>query len=338
MNPILIVGHRLAGAILAHALIDEGFKVYCTDAEIDHSASRVAAGLINPFIGPKLNIPQEFRDCIEANLRFFKKWEKLYGDKLFKEETLLRVFTSEHQVIKWKELSDSSEYAQSFVSEKNLNQMGISGRWGAGETKSYRLDTERFIEKSKQLLISMDSWIKPREADISLTSKQTTIFAEGYNVANNPFFNWLPFAPAQGEILKLQGPHFPAVSNGTWLLPNCHDKYLSGSTWKHTDLNSGPTLEGKSEIYRKLKFIPINQFQELDHLSGIRSGTKDRNPIIGRHPKLQNLFIFNGFGSRGSTTIKLSANHLINLLARNIELPSKINLNRFMDDYREISA
>ena len=337
MNPIFIVGHGLAGAILAHSLLDEGFKVYCTDAEIDHSASRVAAGLINPFIGPKLNIPQEFRDCIEANIIFFKKWEKLYGENLFKEETLLRVFSSEHQVIKWKELSDSSEYAKSFVSEKNLNQIGIFGRWGAGETKSYRLDVGRFIEKSKQLLMSMDSWIEPREADMSSKSKQTTIFAEGYNVANNSFFNWLPFAPAQGEILELQGPHFPAVSNGTWLLPPCDDKYLSGSTWKHTDLNSGPTIEGKSEIYRELKFIPINQFREVDHFSGIRSGTKDRNPIIGRHPTHQNLFIFNGFGSRGSTTIKLSANHLINFLVRNVELPSHINLNRFMEYYRKIS-
>ena len=131
MEPIFIVGHGLAGALLTHSLIDEGFKVYCTDAAIDHSASRVAAGLINPFIGPKLNIPLDFRNCIEANIRFFKNWENFYGEKIFKEETLFRVFTSEHQVIKWKELSDSSEYAQSFVSEKNLNQMGIIGRWGA---------------------------------------------------------------------------------------------------------------------------------------------------------------------------------------------------------------
>lgn len=338
MEPIFIVGHGLAGALLAHSLIDEGFKVYCTDAAIDHSASRVAAGLINPFIGPKLNIPLDFRNCIEANIRFFKKWENLNGETLFKEETLLRVFTSEHQVIKWKELSDSSEYAQSFVSEKNLNQMGIIGRWGAGETKSYRLDAGRFIQKSKQLLKSMDSWIEPQEADLSFISKQTAIFAEGYNVANNLFFNWLPFAPAQGEILELKGPHLPALSNGTWLLPHCGDKYLSGSTWKHTDLKSGPTSAGKSQIYRKLKFIPINEFQEVDHLSGIRSGTKDRNPIIGRHPTHHNLFIFNGFGSRGSTTIKLCADHLINFLARNIELPSKINLNRFMKHYRAISA
>ena len=57
MEPIFIVGRGLAGALLTHSLIDEGFKVYCTDAAIDHSASRVAAGLINPFIGPKLNIP-----------------------------------------------------------------------------------------------------------------------------------------------------------------------------------------------------------------------------------------------------------------------------------------
>ena len=66
MKSILIVGHGLAGAILAHTLIDRGLRVTCTEGKINHSASRIAAGLINPFIGPKLNIPLDFQQCIEV--------------------------------------------------------------------------------------------------------------------------------------------------------------------------------------------------------------------------------------------------------------------------------
>ena len=66
-------GHGLAGAILAHTLINRGIKVTCTEGQIKHSASRIAAGLINPFIGPKLNPPPTFGKCMESNFQFFSK-------------------------------------------------------------------------------------------------------------------------------------------------------------------------------------------------------------------------------------------------------------------------
>ena len=53
MKPVLVVGHGLAGAILAQSLLMRGIRVHCVDAGIKHSASSVAAGLVNPFIGPK---------------------------------------------------------------------------------------------------------------------------------------------------------------------------------------------------------------------------------------------------------------------------------------------
>lgn len=334
MKPVLVVGHGLAGAILAQSLLMRGIMVHCVDAGIKHSASSVAAGLINPFIGPKLNTPEQFNECMKANLAFFQNWEIKTGEKLLHSEHLLRVFTSEKQVSRWKELSESSAYALSFLDERELNKIGISGKWGAGKTQAYRLHIQRFLALSKERLISMNCWQSGNDIDIKDKSVSAIIFAEGFNVIENPFFNWLPFAPAQGEILELCGPVLPSVSNGTWLIPSAENNYLSGSTWKHSDLKSGPTLEGKNEIYRNLNFVPIEIFKEINHFSGIRSGTKDRNPILGKHPEHKNLFIFNGFGSRGSTTIMSNANRLINLLALEIELPEKVSLKRFMEYYK----
>lgn len=334
MKPVLVVGHGLAGAILAQSLLMRGIMVHCVDAGIKHSASSVAAGLINPFIGPKLNVPEQFNECMKANLAFFQNWEIEVGEKLFHSEHLLRVFTSEKQVSRWKELSESSAYALSFLDERELDQNGISGKWGAGKTQAYRLHIQRFLALSKERLISMNCWQNGNDIDIKDKSVSAIIFAEGFNVIENPFFNWLPFAPAQGEILELCGPVLPSASNGTWLIPSADNNYLTGSTWKHSDLKSGPTLEGKNEIYRNLNFVPIEIFKEINHFSGIRSGTKDRNPILGQHPEHKNLFIFNGFGSRGSTTIMSNAKRLINLLELEIELPEKVSLKRFMEYYK----
>ena len=335
MKSVLVVGHGLAGAILTQSLLQKGFHVQCMDADIQYSASCIAAGLINPFIGPKLNQPEDFDQCIQANSSFFKNWERETGEQLLKKENLIRVFTCEKQGKRWEELSRISSHAHSFLSPGKLNNLGISGKWGAGKTHAYRINIRRFLTQSKERLVSMGCWINPKMEEIHPKADKVIIFAEGFNVIENPFFNWLPFAPAQGEILELHGPAFPAISNGTWLLPNNYTNYLTGSTWKHSDLKSGPTPQGKNEIFGNLNFVPVEQFKQLNHFSGIRSGTKDRNPIIGRHPKYNNLFIFNGFGSRGSTTIKLNADRLIDLLKQDIELPQNINLTRFRDYYHD---
>lgn len=308
------------------------------EGKIEHSASRIAAGLINPFIGPKLNLPFAFQQCIDGSLDFFGKWNTQFDDFLFKTESLLRIFKSEKQKAKWDDLrrnTVSSRYTLSSISSEELRDSGIMGKYGAGETKAFRLDIEKFLQLSRQKLKSMNCWVEETFDYKEVNKNEIIIFAEGYNVCENPYFNWLPFAPAQGEILEFTGPQSPALSNGTWFLPNKLN-FIAGSTWRHKDLKSGPTKTGYDTICENLKFIPISKYKKFNHLSGIRSGTLDRNPIIGQHPKLGNLYIFNGFGSRGSTTIKLHADHLTELIINGVKLPQYIDLNRFITLFPKI--
>ena len=135
MKSILIVGHGLAAAILAHTLIDRGLRVTCTDGGINHSASRIAAGLINPFIGPKLNIPLDFQQCIVSNSHFFKKWEDESNEILFKPESLLRIFKSEKQRTKWNELSKYKESRYTLSFKRKIGRIRIHAMYGAGEPK-----------------------------------------------------------------------------------------------------------------------------------------------------------------------------------------------------------
>ena len=58
MIDFLIVGHGLAGATLAHLLLERGQRIMVLDKKLPHCASQVAAGLVNPLIGPKFNIPE----------------------------------------------------------------------------------------------------------------------------------------------------------------------------------------------------------------------------------------------------------------------------------------
>ena len=337
MISVLVVGHGLSGAIIAHTLTDHGLEVHCIEGRVPHSASQVATGLINPFIGPKLNTPTEIDECLFANQEFFKKWEEMSNQKLYYKDSLIRVFRTEQQLLKWRLLENedlSSKFATSLASKHEIKNLGLTAPFGAGITLSYRLDILAYLKLSKERLIAKSRWTSTLFEESMINEFDITIFAEGHNVSANPYFNWLPFAPAQGEILELGGPRLPLCSNGTWFLPHSSKNAKAGSTWKHEDLKSGPTDKGKKTIYKNLNFLPIDQFKLVNHLSGIRSGTMDRSPIIGRHPKISKLYIFNGFGSRGSTTIKMNAERLAEFIILEKPLNQNIDLNRFKKKIR----
>ena len=46
----------------------------------------------------------------------------------------------------------------------------------------------------------------------------------------------------------------------------------------------------KNEIIKKCNFVKIEEEQIEEEFSGVRSGTRDRNPIIGVHPQKITIF------------------------------------------------
>ena len=60
-DKVLIVGHGLAGAMLAQVFIQHGVRVDVSEANLPYCASSVAAGLVNPLIGPKTESTSGYR-------------------------------------------------------------------------------------------------------------------------------------------------------------------------------------------------------------------------------------------------------------------------------------
>lgn len=331
---MVIVGHGLAGATLSQFLLKIGQPVLVVDGNLPHSASGVAAGLVNPFLGPKLNCPPQLSSCLEANLNFHRFIELNCGKSFYEELTLRRIFISAEQRNRWRSKSmmdENSSYMLGEESEKKLESMDLFAPFGAGLTKAFRLLIPKFISYSKQILKKRKSWIDGSFDESEWKNAEKVVFCEGHRVMQNPFFNFLPFSPAQGEILRLKGPTLDPVSNGTWFCPD-DDKFgITGSTWKHDNMDCGPTESGRRTILQNLSFLKIDQYEVCGHSSGVRSSTKDRFPIMGIHPKNSRYFLFNGFGSRGATTIAYYAEQMTNFVLRGVKLPKEVCLNRFDD-------
>ncbi len=332
MIDFLIVGHGLAGSVLARTLMKRGYRVMVLDIRSRHSASRVAAGLINPLIGPKFNFPLHIENCLTESENFFRSIEKETGCSLYEKFHLHRIFVSANQRKLWLEKSQNfafRRYAQSVQTEKECEKIGIEAPLGAGIQLAYRLNFNRFLEQSEQILRAATSWLDGSFDQKDWNEAKKIVFCEGYLVQQNPWFGHLPFAPAQGEILLMENCLSHAASNGTWVVPENKDRCLAGSTWKHDDLESGPTVEGKQQILENLPLLNKITPRIIDHRSGIRPSTRDRSPILGRHRKNEKMFLFNGFGSRGATTIPFYAKHMMNFMINETPLPMEADLKRF---------
>jgi glycine/D-amino acid oxidase-like deaminating enzyme len=333
MADFIIVGHGLAGSVMAHYLIARGQKVTVIDAGLPHSASAVSVGLVNPLIGPKLNPPFMITECLMENELFFQQCERAWGKTFYRSIPLHRIFISQKQKNTWNEIErnpDFSEFQNGQRSTSHYEEMSIQAPFGAGITKNaWQLDVPHFLQASKDYLTRKKAW---KNSPFEMRNQQDSpkiIFCEGFRVLENPWFKDLPFAPARGEVLTVQSGIDLALSNGSWHLPGFGDYAHLGSTWDHQNLVTGPTEKGKKEILQKCDFFDFSKKDFPQHISGVRSGTKDRHPIIGVHPNHKNLFLFNGFGSRGTSTIPHYAKIMTDFLLDDHPLPSEANLNRF---------
>lgn len=67
----------------------------------------------------------------------------------------------------------------------------------------------------------------------------------------------------------------------------------------------------------------------VDQLAGIRPTVTDRRPLVGQHPKFSNLYILNGFGSRGVMIAPFASEQLLNSIEKGDEIHPNMNISRF---------
>ena len=65
------------------------------------------------------------------------------------------------------------------------------------------------------------------------------------------------------------------------------------------------------------------------HKTGIRPATKDRRPMLGKHPDHDCVYIFNGFGAKGVSLIPYYSKMMIDLLVNQNQPHIDVNISRF---------
>ena len=158
------------------------------------------------------------------------------------------------------------------------------------------------------------------------------VFAEGFGIKQNPYFDHLPLEEAKGESIIIHAPELDIdflLKSTLFVLPLGNKQYKVGATFNSTDKTSEPSLEGKEELVEKLKKVIEVPFTIISQTAGIRPTVKDRKPMIGVHPEHSRLAVLNGLGTRGVMIGPSVAKNLFHHIESGQEIVPETDIKRF---------
>lgn len=347
---ILIIGQGLAGSLLAHTLIENEQAVTVIDNCSPQSASRIAAGIINPLTGQRMVVAPDVEYCLPVAIERYTHLAEQFNQVFYVPKQILRLFRDDSDKERFRSRSNNDDYkgylGQKFDAGKSDEPINDSlGGFKQKRTahlnipllldclREYFKQNATYIAESleyEELEIFDDviQWKNNRFDDV--------IFCEGANAIDNPWFRWLPFQLSRGDLLTINTEEkLPKsiINHGHWLLPLDGQGAKIGASYSWDWTEEAPSPEAKQDLIRSAKEILVrgDSLKIIDHQSGIRPTTKDKQPFIGTHPEFRHLHCFNGFGSRGGMLIPYHANCMVEHLLTQNPLPPAADIIRFQE-------
>lgn len=287
---LMILGHGIAGALLAEVSASAGFRVRVWD-DGGASSSRVAAGLFTPITGKRLAEGWGTAPGLNCLRRFYPRLEACLGVSFFHPLPTLRVFQSASQRDEW-EAKPTSGLLGPLVQVPPP----LRGTFGCG-----RIDGGGWVDLPV-LLDALEARRKARGEWGEPLPAMRTVWCTGHRAADHELWACAGWRNAHGDVLTVRAPGFPeshVTSFGRFLLPTGKACFRLGATYNWATRTPVPRQEGRRELEADLQQLTSLPFEVLEHQAGIRPVALARVPIIGPHPEEKDQWIFNGFGSKG---------------------------------------
>lgn len=158
------------------------------------------------------------------------------------------------------------------------------------------------------------------------------VFAEGFGIRQNPYFNHLPLNGTKGELLAVSIPGLDLkkiIKSSVFLLPDTDGNFKVGATYEWEDKTETPTASARDELEKNLQEFLHLPYEIVGHKAGIRPTVKDRKPLLGTHPEHKNLHVMNGLGTRGVMLAPFCADLLYDFIENGKAIPQPMSASRF---------
>ncbi|MGO4292864.1 NAD(P)/FAD-dependent oxidoreductase [Chitinophaga sp. RAB17] len=337
----LIIGQGIAGTMLSWFLLQAGKKVIVIDDAKSNSASRVAAGIINPVSGRRFE-PAWMYDTIYPFAKdTYSQLSALLQVPVFTERQLWTVFPSAQMreaFLNKTTVNDYTELPAALKYEAFLDQP-----FGAAIVNGATVNLRSLLPVYRLYLIEQEALLETHFDMAALEISSTgiiygdieadkIIFCDGVATTALSFFKSVKFLPNKGEVLLVKVPGLETtdiIKKGITLVPQENGVFWAGSSfvWDYED--DHPTATQREVLEQRLGQLLKVPYEVVGHLSAVRPSGNDRRPIAGFHPNYPAIGIFNGLGTKGCSLAPFMAAHFRDVLVANAPLMPEIALQRY---------
>ena len=348
MIDYLIVGLGLAGIAFCERLEEHG-KTFIVINDDSQTSSNIAGGLYNPVILKRFSLAWKAHEQLNLAQKFYKSLEDKLGVPLDHKMPVLRIFASVEEQNLWFEAADKQKL-QPYLSTKLLlnNNPCLDAQYGFGEVlHTGRVDTQKLVKAytgylSKKKLLYKETFnfddlkIGAKGVSYRTINAKRIVFATGFGLKRNRYFNYLPLNGTKGELLTIKAPLLKeerVIKSSVFIIPVGNDLYRIGATYKWKDKNNEPTSEARLELLTKLETFLCCDYKIVSHVAGIRPTVADRRPLVGKHPVLDHIYLLNGFGSRGVMIAPYASKQLYEYIESGGSIDPEMDISRYEKAY-----
>ncbi|WP_310595457.1 FAD-dependent oxidoreductase [Flavobacterium sp.] len=346
MIDYLIVGCGLAGISFAEEALQHNKSIVVIDNDSQNS-SKIAGGLYNPVILKRFSEVWEAQSQLVTMNAFYAQLKPKISQQFDFKMPIVRKFFSIEEQNNWFAASDKPALSPFLSTQLHCKEyQGITAPFGYGEVlHTGYVDTASLLESYRNYLTA-NNWFRQESFDYTAIifeedavrykdiQAQHIIFAEGFGLHANPYFNQLPLDGTKGELFIIKAPDLDLdviVNTSVFILPLGNDLFKVGATYNWKDKTDLPTDEGKNELVERIQEIIRCDFEIVSHFAGVRPTVRDRRPLVGTHAVHDRIHVLNGLGTRGVMLGPAMAKALYNAIENQIPLNKEIDIQRFVN-------
>jgi glycine/D-amino acid oxidase-like deaminating enzyme len=353
---ILIIGQGICGTFLSLELERAGLSHLVLDDKRPLSASRAAAGLINPVTGRRIVTTWMFEELLSFARDAYGRLTDLLGSSFFEMTSVVDFFpTPQMRLAFLKRLEEHASFLR-LPTDEHVWEDAFRSDFGFGVISPCHLvDLPGLLEAARRRMLEKGLLREERfareelivvSADMVLYKDfeaRKIIFCDGIEGASDPWFSRLPFAPNKGEalIVAIDGlatdatavEHDPAqkivFKRGISLVPWRDGNWWVGSSYEWAFGHGEPTGAFRHRTETILREWLKMPFRTLQHLASVRPATLERRPFVGFHPTHPAVGILNGMGTKGCSLAPYFAHQLVRHITDGAPILPEADVRRF---------
>ncbi|GAB3010396.1 FAD-dependent oxidoreductase [Niabella terrae] len=341
----MIVGQGISATLLSWFLLKSGAEVTVVDDQQTATASRVAAGLINPVTGRRLVTVWMDQQLLPFAEDTYTEIDAYLDIRSFVRTRILNMFANPFMKEGFlKRIGEKAPYLSVVPDQEQELAPYFNYEFGSGSiTPAYQVHTNLLLSAWRQQLIRENRLIQEAfhfeqlelqdgKVRYGSLAADLLIFCDGASGNSNPFFSLLPFALNKGEALIIECPDLPQgpiYKKSITLAPLGEGRFWAGSNYIWDFDDEAPTADFRKATESHLRQWLKLPFTVRDHQAAIRPATVERRPFVGFHPRFKQVGILNGMGTKGCSLAPWFARQLADHILHQQPLAPEADISRF---------